>query len=197
MTTRDERMEAAQAFVRSLEQLDPGERAALKRNAGSPLAEARGVPWFYRLLDADGRRNAETYFLIATLYPWNARGANGDLGLTLHRLWLATKAKADRETEKAKSGVARRFNALLDATLDPGGGVAFRLRQLVRLCASKEVGIDWARLLLDLRAWSIPGKPVQRRWAESFYVPGSPDTTDVEASDTTDTNSEKETPDAY
>jgi CRISPR system Cascade subunit CasB len=160
-------MEAARQFVQRIQALQPRERAALRRNAGRTLAEARGMAWFYRLLDPRDRANPEAAFLVATLVGLNDRPGAGDLGESVRRLAAAHRPEA----------VERRFRLLLDSRFGfagsrrPGGGeLAYRLRRLVKLAASKGVGFDWARLLVDLRQWMHPDRRVQRRWAESFYA---------------------------
>jgi CRISPR system Cascade subunit CasB len=167
------KVDSEAGFVQRVRDLDRGNRAALGRNAGNTIAEARGVNWFGRLLETEQRgRYEEVYFLVATLMPLNRHSAQGkDLGQTLATL----AGKANREA------VERRFNVLLDAQFDlvedwkPGGGeLAFRLRQLIRLAASKEVGIDWVQLVRDLKRWGDPEKRVQKRWASAFYAPPAP-----------------------
>jgi len=163
----DARLESARAFVKAVGELHPGEKAALRRNAGNTIAEARGALWFYRLLDEEGHKDREIYFLVATLMGLNKYPLTGNFGLTMAIL----NGKASQETT-----MERRFRILLDATFD-GGEMAFRLRQLVKLAASKEVGVDWAQLLVDLRRWHWADKRVQKRWAQVFYAPASIDTT--------------------
>jgi len=158
-------LEEAEAFVQRVKSLSRGELAGLKRNAGSTLAEARGTPWFYRLLEGEGWKNQEIYFLVATLIGLNPLTLRGDFGQTMRVL-------RDRHSPES---VERRFRILLDAEFDTvdrqpaGGEFAYRLRQLVKLAASKEVGVDWPQLLVDLCCWRAANKPVQRRWAKSFY----------------------------
>lgn len=172
----DPRRAAAEAFCRQLEKLDRGERAILKRNAGNTLAEARNAAWFYRELPDEGWKQPELYFLVATLYGHNPRTGRGNFGDAMRRL----KQRCDTETTE------RRFRVLLDADFDredgmpAGGELAFRLRQLVRLTASHEVGMDWPQLLLDLSDWGRPGKRVQKAWAKSFYAPELPEETETD-----------------
>ena len=152
-------------FFEKLEKLDRGDKAKLKRNAGNSLAEARGVAWFYgKLPPGVKERDYERYFMVATLYCIGSNThkleVKGNLGVTLGALKL--KASED--------AIKRRFNILLDADID-NGGLAFRLRQLVKLAASHGVGIDWPQLLEDICRWSSPKKSVQRSWARSFYTP--------------------------
>ena len=167
MTTQSEAaLASATDFIERVKRLSRGELAALRRNAGNTLPEARGVAWFYRLLDDEGYRNLEVYFLVATLVGLNPYALRGDFGVTMR----AVQGKANPE------GVERRFCILLDADWETpgragGGELPFRLRQLVKLAAAHQVGVDWAQLLVDLGRWHWQGKRVQRQWAESFYAP--------------------------
>lgn len=149
-------------FIENLDKLDKGEQAKLKRNAGNSLTEARGVAWFYGLLPPGTKEwDHERYFMVATLYCITHKSViKGDMGKTLRIL----QQKASPEAIK------RRFSILLDADID-NGGLAFRLRQLVKLAASHNVGIDWPQLLKDICNWSHPKKYVQKSWAMSFYTP--------------------------
>jgi hypothetical protein len=78
---------------------------------------------------------------------------------------------------------------LLDSEFDlidgyqPGGGeMAYRLRQCIRLADSKEVGVDWTKLIKDLIFWTHPGKNVKKRWANSYFGYASPQVNDKETS---------------
>lgn len=189
----------AQAFVKLLLRLrgeiadggeeirkDTGRLAALRRNAGN-LLPGRGTAWFVQLLFEDAPRDKnprlaqpELYFLVATLFDLNRHKTVqgdynfGDLGRSLH-LMVAAGSE-----EKA---VERRFKILLDSEFDAlpnefspsgywcigGGEMTYRLRQTVKLLAGQKVGVDWARLIVDLSGWNLPGKNTQKRWARSFY----------------------------
>jgi len=188
--TEDPMLGPARAFVARVQALDRAELASLKRNAGRTLGEARGAHWFYRLLDDHGWRDPEIHFLVATLVGLNQPPFAGDFGKTMRCLAARQADGRDLQTTPA----ARRFAILLDAEFERvdrhwgGGELAWRLRQTVRLAASHEVGVDWPQLLVDLRQWQRPGRPVRRRWAESFYAspnpnPGQHTTIHKEASD--------------
>ena len=161
-----------QKFVQGLSELGRGDLAILKRNAGNSLAESRNAMWFYRLLDEQQRKQGpELAFLLATLYGLNQRSCTGNFGATMRVLSQHSSASA----------IERRFLILLDSEFDrderglsAGGEAAFRFRQLVKLAASKEVGIDWPSLLFDLRRWSHPGRIVQKKWSDDFFVPVTP-----------------------
>lgn len=188
-------LDDGRTFVGELETLrerDRGAMAALRRNAGETLEDARGVAWMHgRLYRELRRKNDEMYFLVATLFDWNRKRSigGGDVGVTMRLL----------AQEAGEEAIERRFLALLDAEFDDihdaqdgfkkgGGELAFRLRQMVKLAASSEIGLNWAVLLADLCCWNTPGKPVQKKWARNFYAPNL-NITDEDESSTRSANS--------
>ena len=60
----------------------------------------------------------------------------------------------------------KRFVALLNCHQED---LPDHLRHAVSLLRSKEIPIDWARLLRDLRWWHREDKRVQRDWARAFW----------------------------
>lgn len=178
-------LEAARSFIELLAQSERGELAALKRNAGENLP-GRGVAWFPSLLRTKtARRYEEIFFLVATLYGLNRDSESrikikGNLGNSLSV--VAEKMRPLQKADEARRNF-RRFYILLDASFDVivdsqnpdapvqsgGGEMAFRLRQLVKLCASKDVGIDWPQLIADLCRWNMPGKRIQKKWARAYF----------------------------
>jgi CRISPR system Cascade subunit CasB len=146
-------------FIDRLARLESGDRARLKRNAGSTLAEARNaLGLFYRIILPNvPAYQHETYFLLATLYPLADAGRTGSLGNALR---LA-------QDEQNSPGLDQRMERLLDAD---EAQLPFRLRQAVRYLYSQRVGIDWTQLLRDLLRWSHPDRYIQRRWASDYYV---------------------------
>ncbi len=166
----------AQAFVsivRGWDETQKGRLAVLRRNAGEPLKDARGVTWVYDLLNDFGRiYGDEILFLTATLISLDRpflkkeRSFTGSLGHTMARMKAVPGANVE--------SLERRFAILLDADYDPRTGegeLPFRLRQTVKLIVSSGGGIDWPQLLSDLRFWNDPDKRVQKRWAKDFYAP--------------------------
>lgn len=155
-------------FVRKLENLQRGERAVLRRNAGLSLGESRGgMGLFYRLMPMRLGPKEEIFFLVATLFPLNDKPSPaGDFGQSM------AFARQRSESE----ALDRRMTILLDSELEwlehgglRGGELGFRLRQAVKLLASQEVGVHWEGLLEDLLQWSHPDKWVQKRWARSYF----------------------------
>jgi len=158
------------AFIENLKNLSRGERAVLKRAAGFEIAESRGgMDVFYRILPRalTNSRNEEIYFLVATLHGLNKHALTGNFGLTLRKVKESTKS----------SSIDKRMSALLDSNFDlldgskPGGGeLSYRLRQCVRLAASKDIGVNWRQLLQDLLSWTHPARFVQKQWARSYFT---------------------------
>lgn len=149
-------------FCKRLEQLDAGEQARLKRNAGHTLAESHNVlGLFFRLLRSLNvpkyKRVEETYFLVATLFPWAESSEEGNLG---HALRLA-------RDEKYAQGLDRRVEVLLDANREQ---LPFRLRQAIRFLDSQRVGVNWPQLLKDMLAWDHPKRYVQENWARAYFA---------------------------
>jgi CRISPR system Cascade subunit CasB len=156
-------------FVVKLSTLGTGDLAILKRNAGNTLAESHGaIAGFYRIMPYGlPKYNEEIFFLVATLYGLNKYPASKDFdfGKTMRRV-----------KEKSSESVDRRLMALLDSsfgTIDGyqsgGGELAYRLRQCVKLANSKEVGVNWVKLLKDLQYWTHESKKVQKSWAKSYF----------------------------
>ena len=164
----------SQAFVeniRRLKQTDIGKLAALRRNAGHTLTEARGTNWFYSTLDrfSISRHEEEVFYLVATLLAGDKAAMHGqthfsgDLGVSMRML---------RNLNPSSDAAERRFGLLLDSDFGPDGGgeMAFRLRQTIRLLMSKGIPVDWSQLLDDLRWWSNETRSIRKKWARSFYA---------------------------
>lgn len=168
------------AFITRLEQLEKGPRAMLRRQAGNTLSESSKVfNVFYRIYPKEQTWfDEEIYFLIATLFGPNKGPAVGNFGETMRALKLGADS----------SSIDRRMGIVLDSEFDSsdgrdgGGTLAFRLRQLIRLAESRDVGINWRRLLADLLFWSHPDKRVQQTWARSYYSASEPSATDTQES---------------
>lgn len=166
MLDQETRADVVDRFVAALEALhEADDRAALarlKRCGGRALEECREVyGLFYQLLPAEeiGNRRAEdSYFLIATLFPLAPRPSSHDLGRAIRE--LAQRSPA------SEAGLDRRMSVLLDSSRDE---LPFRLRQLLTRLAAAEVAVDWRQLTKDVLLWDAPWRPVQKRWAGSYF----------------------------
>ena len=161
-----DRYQKAVQFVKFITKLDRGEQAKLRRNVGKDLAESRNISWFFRVLNEFNIpvRQEDLYLTFASLLCHDKRamrdGAvfSGDLSASL--ALLARKGSPE--------AVERRLRILLD-TDSPGEADDFRFAQVIRLLISKDIPIDWPRLLIDLCDWTKETRPVQKRWARNYY----------------------------
>jgi CRISPR type I-E-associated protein CasB/Cse2 len=162
--------DSAKEFATALKELERGERAMLRRNAGETIASSRDVMGlFYRILPPGmSKRDEEVCFLVATMFALNHRYCHeGDFGTTM----AAVRAKT------SSASLDRRVAVLLDSEFDmiggsqPGGGeMAYRLRHLVKLAAGQEVGVDWEELLEDLSWWGSESRRARKKWARSYFA---------------------------
>jgi CRISPR system Cascade subunit CasB len=146
-------------FCERLSQLDPGDRARLKRNAGRTLSDSHKVMGlFFRLLPPNvPRLQEDTYFMIATLYPLAESCDKGNLGNALRQA----------RDPKYAQGLDRRIQVLLDANQEQ---LAFRLRQAIHFLHGQRVPVNWPRLLHDLLRWDSPKRYVQEQWARTYFA---------------------------
>ena len=156
-------------FIMHLQKLDRKGYAELRRSLGSkPGYYMPAIPYvepFAVSLKYDTHKKA--VYLFAGLFclanrPLEgseaAKQTAGNLGSSIGNLYLA----------KDKSGsIEKRFIRLLDADSEQLPG---RLRQMVTLLTSNNIGINWERLLEDLLNWYQPSKSVQHNWARQFYM---------------------------
>lgn len=151
------------AHLVSLADKDRGALAALRRGLGRAPGEVAQmhphvVPWMPGKIGADGER---AYYLVASLFalhPVNWRGA------AERKSFGASLEMYARQTEAASTET--RVIALLNS---PSEDLPDRLRHAVSLLKSKDIPVDWARLLKDLRYWESEERWVQRAWAKDFW----------------------------
>ena len=165
-------------FIQHLQGLDRGALAKLRRSlAFEPGTHVPAFSYVEPFASEDGSRR-KAHYLAAGLFALNPRHINGgDFG------WSVRELQRQHESESTEA----RFLVLLDA--DPEQ-LPNRLRQMVSLVKSKEVGVNWSRMLTDLLGWNHPDRYVQIRWARSFYG-AAPEQTPEESD-----NAEAKTPDA-
>ena len=109
------------------------------------------VPWIPK------HRYAENgALLVAALFALHPQsGGNGTLG------------KAFAHIPENNESTKQRFNALLNCHRDD---LSYHLRQAVSLLRSREVPVDWRRLLRDVLGWEHESRYVQRDWAREFWL---------------------------
>lgn len=149
-----------QKFVEFLVGLDTredrGKLAALRRGAGKPPGTAPEmfpilVPWTSQV---DGWA-ADRLFLVGSLFALHPDNATeGNMGTTFARM------------PDPSESLEKRFVALLKAHTDD---LPEHLRHAVALAESKEVRVNWAQLLADLKFWDSEDRFIQRQWAEQYW----------------------------
>jgi len=163
-------------FVAYLERLhesaqkgNGGSKAALatmRRGLGKSPGEATEMfRYVIPLLPENCHRDRErAYFLIASLFSLHPVSTDADASMGAH--FAAMRAQAPQRTESLE----RRFTAMLSAHPDD---LPSHLRQAIRLLKSKDVAINWSRLLNDLANWSHPNwsERIKTRWAHDFWTP--------------------------
>lgn len=134
-------------------------RRSLTRDDGSfPLEAAKYVEPFLASGCSEAQRRA--MYLVAGLY---ARSP-----MSSARSFASVMAQVYRDSGETDS-IEKRFIAVMSAD---EGEIGTRLRHAMALIASKELGVDLARLCRDLVTLLDPGRDkdrIRKRWAIDFY----------------------------
>jgi CRISPR system Cascade subunit CasB len=172
------------AFVGFLESLvekkDRATLAALRRTLRrSPAARAEAYPYVIprvaaNLAPYERDRDEEIYLLVAGLFAFHPVSWPQDDPQRSYRNFGASMARLASKTESA--GVERRTSALLASSFSE---LPEHLRHAVSLLKSKQVPVDWLRLIRDLRWWNGEDGRVRREWARAFWA-STRETTEVE-----------------
>jgi CRISPR system Cascade subunit CasB len=162
------------AFVAFLDALvrnnDRATLAALRRARGrSPTATPAYRYVMPRVAeDANAferEREEEIYLLVAGLFAFHQLSWAADHSQKGYTNFGASMARLASVTEGA--GVERRMTALLACSFDD---LRQHLRQAVSLLKTKQIPVDWMRLIGDLRRWNSEERSVQREWARAFWA---------------------------
>lgn len=147
-----------------------GALAALRRGLGKPPGQAPEmfpfvVPW---LPAHAGWWEEQAYYLTASAFAahqlsWPAGDGRGPTNFGASMARLVAKVES--------GGVEHRFVALLSCHRDD---LPQHLAHLVSLLQSKEVPVDWAQLLHDVRQWGREDRAVQRAWAGAYWTRPEP-----------------------
>lgn len=158
-------------FIGYLESLrDRGDRAALATLRRALGKEPGAAPEAYPIVmpyvpEHAGERIERIYFLVGSLFALHPKSwlrVEGDR--SPRDFGASMRVLAER---RPGGGVERRFGALLACSESELGE---HLRHAVALLKSGGVGVDWVRLISDLKEWTYERRPAQRRWARSFWA---------------------------
>ncbi len=172
-------------FIKNLSQLEDGDRARLKRNAGNSLAESHQVTLlFFQKIAPYGisKWQEDRYFLLATLYPFDkaqrekdrGKGKSKDEKAATTDTYATTLGRSFRNahTDQNQTGLDRSFSRLLDADEVQ---YPFHLRRAIMRLTNDWVFIDWQQLTKDALQWHFTNRTVQQKWARD-YVASKPKT---------------------
>jgi CRISPR system Cascade subunit CasB len=153
-------------LVKLVESEDRAPLAALRRGLGKKPGEAADShPYILPRIPANASRwDEDAYYLTGSLFAlhqidWPAgedESRRTNLGASFARLGRVVESES----------IEKRFVALLNCHEDD---LPDHLRHAVSLLKSKEIPIDWARLLRDVRRWNHEDRWVQREWAQAFW----------------------------
>ena len=112
------------------------------------------------------------YYLIASLFAFWHQGRDSvepnppvNFGDSL-RL-LVDKEAVSSNRDEAEKRIEKRLVALLNCHYDD---LSEHLRHLISLLKSKDIPVNWAQLLRDIKSWNREDHVVQKTWARSFWV---------------------------
>ncbi len=155
-----------ESFLKRVDALSAGNRAALKRAAGVMLSEADGkaIAAFYRCVTpAIPQWQEDRWFAAACIKClWDpAEGAGEPVENVL--------AKLIRGSELSESW-EHRIEGLLDTAWDQDGYMLTKLCRLMKMLRQKTATeLDFAGLLEDLIYWNSENQSIQRKWARAIF----------------------------
>ena len=154
------------SFFQRLDTLPRGERASLKREAGTMLSQADGQAmrvFFQCLPFSIPQWQEERAFAAACLYClWDTDEKRRQ---PLEQIFY----QLGRNKEMSES-TGHRLEMLLDIQWDEDGFMLKKLSRLIRFVRSKGYAVDCQWLLEDLFYWNGEKQSVQRKWARALYL---------------------------
>jgi len=154
-------------FIAHLEKLvmekDRGALAALRHGLGKPPGMVREMDR-YILCDLPPEVTGEqedVYYLVGALFADWYQGENG-----LHPFEGNHESNETSNREDVKKRVEKRLVALLHCHRDD---LPNHLRNTIGLLKSKDIPVNWTKLLCDVQNWQSESRYVQRNWARSFW----------------------------
>ena len=156
-----------QEFFYKIDQLDTGERAALRREAGNVLWKAKGkaISAFYRCkpMNVSVYQESQWFACACLRCLWDA-GIEGNIPLEKVISQLV-------HSGDISNSVLHRVELLMDTQWDEAGYMIVKLTRLVKLIRQKSdrILIDFYSLLKDVCYWNSESQNVQRKWARTIF----------------------------
>lgn len=161
-------MTEQERFFSVINGLTTGDRAALRREAGSMLRQANGraITVFYACLpESVDRWQDDKWFAIACLRClWDP---DTEDGTPLEEI-IGEQLKKENFSDSLKHRVA----VLLDTKWDSDGYLLTKLSRLLKMIRQKtdRKTLDFSALLDDLLHWNDERQSVQRKWARAIFT---------------------------
>jgi CRISPR system Cascade subunit CasB len=121
--------------------------------------------------DVTGKQE-DVYYLISALFAYwyqsrddIVKNRPANLGDSI-RLLVNYETATGANKEDVEKRIEKRLVSLLNCHRDD---LPEHLRYIIGLLKSKDIPIDWARLLSDILSWQHEDRSVQRRWARYFW----------------------------
>ena len=160
--------ETQQRFFQRLNERSAGERAALRRAAGTLLrdADSAAITAFYRCLPpvVDQAQEGKWFAVACLSCLWDA---GEESGKPLEQIISVLMG-----SDKLSKSTAHRVETLLDTKWDADGFMLTKLTRLIKLIRQKSdrAAVDFAALLDDLIRWNYDSQTVQRKWARAVFA---------------------------
>ena len=158
-------IEGSESFFERMNSLGIGERAALKRSAGTMIqsGDGRAMKAFYRCMPSVGGHNEDKWFAIACLRClWDPGEEKGEPIEAI----ISSLFRRDEFSES----ISHRVSTLLDTRWDQDGFMLSKLSRLVKMVRQKSGEMpDFPGLLEDLAYWNSDTQTVQRKWARTIF----------------------------
>jgi CRISPR system Cascade subunit CasB len=139
---------------------DSGAKASLKRVLTGEPRHIRAVYSVVLPYLGGIEYNLDEWIFVAALlayYPQKLdRTPSKNFGFSASGLASATNSE----------GADRRFRALLDTSLED---IRSPLSALIRQMKTKDIAIDYPKLIVDLCQWNHSDQYIQDQWAKSFW----------------------------
>lgn len=107
-------------------------------------------------------RDIDLHLLVACLF------ATHPTGVDYSRSFGASAHALSNSLVFGQESLDARFSALLNAAEED---LPIRLRHMISLLKSKDIGVDYRRLLRDLLQWNHGSRWVQKKWARDYWTP--------------------------
>ena len=171
LLTMDDSKSFSTNFFAALEKRsnsDTSVRATLRRSLMfEPGTDARTFPLIEKRIGQRDESKRRIIYLVAGLWAQGSRQEKDKSMSQKQDKSVSFPEAMRRVCDKEKSdSIEKRFTALLDADADE---LRWRLRSAVTLAASQRIVLDWPGLLDDMLKWHYSNRPVQIRWARSFW----------------------------